>query len=69
MHGTRPDSRRSRLLPRLGPIAVLAAAVALLAGSASAAPRESPNHPSFPSTVLRPGQTYQTTTVYQLSTD
>jgi aldose 1-epimerase len=40
MHGTRPDSRRSRLLPRLGPIAALAAAVALLAGSASAAPRE-----------------------------
>jgi len=27
---------------------------------------DSPNHPNFPSTVLRPGQTYQTTTVYQL---
>jgi aldose 1-epimerase len=27
---------------------------------------DSPNHPSFPSTVLRPGQTYRTTTVYQL---
>ncbi|MBC6459702.1 aldose epimerase family protein [Actinomadura sp. HBU206391] len=28
---------------------------------------DSPNHPNFPSTVLRPGQTYQTTTVYQFS--
>lgn len=27
---------------------------------------DSPNHPNFPSTVLRPGQTYRTTTVYQL---
>jgi aldose 1-epimerase len=26
---------------------------------------DSPNQPSFPSTVLRPGQVYQTTTVYQ----
>ncbi len=25
---------------------------------------DSPNHPSFPSTVLRPGQTYRTTTVH-----
>ncbi|MFI6929493.1 aldose epimerase family protein [Streptomyces sp. NPDC050287] len=25
---------------------------------------DSPNHPSFPSTVLRPGQTYKTTTVH-----
>ncbi len=30
---------------------------------------DSPNHPNFPSTVLRPGQTYRTTTVYQFSTD
>ena len=30
---------------------------------------DSPNKPAFPSTVLRPGQTYQTTTVYQFSTD
>jgi aldose 1-epimerase len=29
---------------------------------------DSPNHPNFPSTVLRPGQTYHTTTVYALST-
>jgi len=29
---------------------------------------DSPNHPSFPSTVLRPGQVYQTTTIYQFST-
>lgn len=29
---------------------------------------DSPNHPHFPSTVLRPGQVYQTTTVYQFST-
>jgi aldose 1-epimerase len=29
---------------------------------------DSPNHPNFPSTVLRPGQTYQTTTIYQFST-
>jgi aldose 1-epimerase len=28
---------------------------------------DSPNHPNFPSTVLRPGQTYQTSTVYQFS--
>jgi aldose 1-epimerase len=26
---------------------------------------DSPNHPDFPSTVLRPGQTYRTTTVYR----
>jgi aldose 1-epimerase len=26
---------------------------------------DSPNHPSFPSTVLNPGQTYRTTTIYQ----
>jgi aldose 1-epimerase len=30
---------------------------------------DSPNKPAFPSTVLRPGQTYRTTTVYQFSTD
>ena len=29
---------------------------------------DSPNQPGFPSTVLRPGQTYQTTTVYHFST-
>jgi aldose 1-epimerase len=29
---------------------------------------DSPNHPNFPSTVLRPGQTYNTTTVYGFST-
>jgi len=29
---------------------------------------DSPNQPTFPTTVLRPGQTYQTTTVYQFST-
>ncbi len=29
---------------------------------------DSPNHPAFPSTVLRPGQTYDTTTVYNFST-
>ncbi len=29
----------------------------------------SPNHPDFPSTTLRPGQTYQTTTIYKFSTD
>ncbi|HEX8857684.1 MAG TPA: aldose epimerase family protein [Actinomycetes bacterium] len=40
MHATRRDSRRHSLLPRLGPVAVLAVVVALLAGSASAAPRE-----------------------------
>ncbi|NEE00653.1 aldose epimerase family protein [Phytoactinopolyspora halotolerans] len=28
---------------------------------------DSPNQPDFPSTVLRPGQTYETTTVYQFS--
>ncbi|MFD2422507.1 aldose epimerase family protein [Amycolatopsis pigmentata] len=30
---------------------------------------DSPNHANFPSTVLRPGQTYQQTTVFALSTD
>lgn len=29
---------------------------------------DSPNHPKFPSTVLKPGQHYQTTTVYKFST-
>lgn len=29
---------------------------------------DSPNKPAFPSTVLRPGQRYQTTTVYRFST-
>jgi aldose 1-epimerase len=29
---------------------------------------DSPNQPSFPSTVLRPGQTYKTTTIYRVTT-
>lgn len=29
---------------------------------------DSPNQPAFPSTVLRPGQTYQTSTTYEFST-
>jgi len=29
---------------------------------------DSPNHPHFPSTVLRPGETYRSTTVYAFST-
>ena len=29
---------------------------------------DSPNQPNFPSTVLRPGQTYRTTTIYAFST-
>ncbi len=29
---------------------------------------DSPNHPNFPSTVLRPGETYRTSTVYAFST-
>lgn len=29
---------------------------------------DSPNHPNFPSTVLRPGQTYKNTIVYRFST-
>ena len=29
---------------------------------------DSPNHPNFPSTVLRRGQVYQTQTIYQFST-
>ena len=28
---------------------------------------DSPNQPSFPSVVLRPGETYRTTTVYRFS--
>jgi aldose 1-epimerase len=27
---------------------------------------DSPNQPDFPSTVLRPGETYETTTIFQL---
>ena len=30
---------------------------------------DSPNHPDFPSTVLRPGETYKTTTVLNFATD
>jgi aldose 1-epimerase len=30
---------------------------------------DSPNHPNFPSTVLRPGEKYDTTTIYRFSTD
>lgn len=30
---------------------------------------DSPNQPSFPSTILRPGETYQTKTVFKFSTD
>jgi len=30
---------------------------------------DSPNHPEFPSTVLRPGATFQSTTVHRFSTD
>jgi aldose 1-epimerase len=29
---------------------------------------DSPNHPNFPTTVLRPGQVYRTTTVYRFGT-
>jgi aldose 1-epimerase len=28
---------------------------------------DSVNHPNFPSTILDPGKTYQTTTIYALS--
>jgi aldose 1-epimerase len=28
---------------------------------------DSPNHPGFPSTILKPGETYQTTTIYKFS--
>ena len=30
---------------------------------------DSPNHANFPSTVLRPGETYETTTVFKFDTD
>jgi len=29
---------------------------------------DSPNHPDFPSTVLKPGQRFRSTTVYKFST-
>ncbi|WP_461128107.1 aldose epimerase family protein [Spirosoma aerophilum] len=29
---------------------------------------DSPNHPAFPTTVLKPGETYKSTTIYQFST-
>ena len=28
---------------------------------------DSPNHPDFPTTVLRPGETFRSTTVYEFS--
>jgi aldose 1-epimerase len=28
---------------------------------------DSPNQPDFPSTVLKPGETYQTTTIYKFT--
>jgi aldose 1-epimerase len=30
---------------------------------------DSPNHPEFPSVVLKPGQTYKNTIIYRFSTD
>jgi aldose 1-epimerase len=30
---------------------------------------DSPNHSNFPPTVLRPGQVFKSTTVYQFSTE
>jgi aldose 1-epimerase len=30
---------------------------------------DSPNHPSFPSTVLKPGQTFRSTTIFRFSTE
>jgi aldose 1-epimerase len=30
---------------------------------------DSPNKPAFPSTVLKPGETYRSTTVYRFSTN
>jgi aldose 1-epimerase len=29
---------------------------------------DSPNHDNFPSTVLKPGETYKTTTIYAFGT-
>jgi aldose 1-epimerase len=29
---------------------------------------DSPNHPGFPSTVLRPGETYESTTIFHFGT-
>jgi aldose 1-epimerase len=29
---------------------------------------DSPNHPDFPSTELKPGQRYHTTTIYKFTT-
>jgi aldose 1-epimerase len=28
---------------------------------------DAPNHPQFPSTILRPGATYRTTSIYQFN--
>ena len=30
---------------------------------------DSPNHPDFPSTILRPGQKYESTTIYRFSVE
>jgi aldose 1-epimerase len=32
-------------------------------------PRYSPNHPNFPNTILRPGETYKHISVYRFSCD
>ena len=29
---------------------------------------DSPNHPNFPTTTLKPGEKFQTTTIYKFST-
>ena len=30
---------------------------------------DSPNHPDFPTTILRPGQTYHSRTIYKMSAE
>jgi aldose 1-epimerase len=30
---------------------------------------DSPNHPEFPSTLLKPGQTFKSTTIYKFSAE
>ncbi|HUO22080.1 MAG TPA: aldose epimerase family protein [Caulobacteraceae bacterium] len=60
-----PAAERANLLSEDGRPFVRAPAVALETQHLP----DSPNHPSFPSTVLRPGQTFRSTTIFAFSTD
>jgi aldose 1-epimerase len=60
-----PAAERAAFLDEDGKPFVRGPAVALEAQHLP----DSPNHPTFPSTVLRPGQTFHATTIFAFSTD